>query len=1064
MFVRVCAICSIASFLFAGTPANETSSALPNAGERARIEAAYGKLPLIFEPNVGQTDASVRFLARQPGITAFLTDTGMVLVTSAGPGTSASVVRMKMLDAGIPRRVTGLEKLPGISNYFIGDDPAQWRTGIPQYARVEYEGVYQGVDLVCYGREGRLEYDFVVAPGASPASVRLAWEGVDSLRLDEHRDLVLQTANGDLRMYRPRVYQEIGGKRVDVEAQYTLRGREVGFEVAAYDAARPLVIDPVVTLVYTKQFNGFAIEMVSSVAVDAAGHLYIAGNTSSWTGFPLANPYQSTNPTSSVPGFVTELSADGQTLLYSTYIGGPDGSASVNGIGVDNAGAIYLAGWTRSPNFPRVNPPWSVGNGYWAACNIYSICGFVTKLDPTKIGTNQLVYSAVAANPQMAYETSDYKNYMFNSSFSGMAVNPSSGAVAVIGNWMNQGTTATQSIGVDPFGVINTATGSVGYGVLLVFAPYTGGDLKFNLPSSSILTFNPHAVAFDPAGAIYVAGDWPATYGCYPYLACSPSGATVQATAGGGQDAYVARVQPGGTQWSTYLGGSGVDSARAIAADATGVYVTGYTSSTNFPLLNAYQTALGTSSTAFVTKISPSGGLLYSTYLGGTGDTPTQCGSAVGCTDLGASIAVDSAGNAYVSGTTSSHHFPLLNNLTNGVSPTAYTTNAANCIAENGGCSGYYAFFVAELNPAGNTLVDSTFLPVSLSAPWYDIANYGYHSPYLFWVSPFAAAPFVAVNGSGAYVAVNPKTSNDYGNGVWAGKLSFPQLPVAITINSSPTPGMWVYVGPSSNGCTCYGYTPKTCTLQPGIACTISGGSWSGSLPTGEQYAFDHWQNSSTSSDLPIVVPSAPATYTAYGDLQYQLNASVTPNSFPSAGGITLTPNPNSGWYNPGTPVQISAAANSGFQFYSFSGALTGTANPQTLVMNGVKTVVANFTPLLPKLTSAITARSGTNVRTWTITLTNIGAGQATEASVTNLSLAWVSGSGACPAGYPQVLTAFPVTAAPVPMAAGGGTATVPVVIDFTGCAATARFTVTVSFEANSGATSGSTVFNNQFK
>jgi hypothetical protein len=357
MFVRVCVIGSIASFLFAGTPAKETSSALPSAGERSRIETAYGKLPLIFEPNVGQTDASVRFLARQAGMTTFLTDTGMVLVTAARPGTSASVVRMKMLDAGTPGRVTGLEKLPGVSNYFIGNDPAKWRTGIPQYARVEYEGVYRGVDLVCYGREGRLEYDFVVAPGASPDQVRLAWEGVDSLRLDEHQDLVLQTANGDLRMYRPRVYQKIGGKRVDVEAQYTLRGREVGFEVAAYDAARPLVIDPVITLVYTKQFGGFAIEMVSSVAVDAAGHLYIAGNTSSWTGFPTANPYQSTSAQSSVPGFVTELSADGQTLLYSTYIGGPDGSASVNGIGVDNAGSIYLAGWTRSPSGSLLRTP-----------------------------------------------------------------------------------------------------------------------------------------------------------------------------------------------------------------------------------------------------------------------------------------------------------------------------------------------------------------------------------------------------------------------------------------------------------------------------------------------------------------------------------------------------------------------------------------------------------------------------------------------------------------------------------------------------------------------------------
>jgi hypothetical protein len=711
-----------------------------------------------------------------------------------------------------------------------------------------------------------------------------------------------------------------------------------------------------------------------------------------------------------------------------------------------------------------VNQPWDAVE-HWAACNIYSICGFVAKLDPTKSGTNQLVYSAVASDPQMAYETSDGKNYVFDSSFSGMAVNPSSGALVVIGNWMNWGTTASQSIGVDPFSEIDTTLGSVGYAVLLGFAPYTGGDFKFDHPFSLRLTFNPRAVTFDPAGAIYVAGDWPATYGCYPYVACPPSGATVQAAAGGGQDAYVAKVEPGGIQWSTYLGGSGTDSARAIAADATGVYVTGYTSSTNFPLLNAYQPALGTSSTAFVTKISPSGGLLYSTYLGGPSADASGCGT--GCTDLGASIAVDSAGNAYVSGTTSSPDFPLtqLTKLTSGISPNAYTTNAANCIEENGGCSGYYAFFVAELNPAGSTLINSTFLPVSLSATWYDIANHGYHTPFVDWVSPFAAAPFVAVNDSGAYVAVNPRTHTDYANGVWAGKLSFPQPPVAITINSSPTPGMWVSLTPSANGCTCNGSTPLTCSLQPGIACTINGGSWSSQTISGVQYAFDHWQNSSTSTNLPIVVPSAPASYTAYGDLQYFLNASVTPNSA-FAGGIT-----GGGWYNPGTPVQVSAIANPGSSlFYGFSGALSGTANPQTIVMNGPKTVVANFTLLAPKLTAAITGRSGTEPRTWTITLTNIGAGQATEASVTNVSLALVSGSGTCPTGYapnpsyPIIQTGFPAYATAVPMAAGGGTATVPVSIDFTGCTAMARFTVTVSFEANSWATSGQTVFNNQFK
>jgi len=196
----------------------------------ANLNREYGKLPLAFEPNVGQTDARVRFLARGGGMTAFFTDTetAMVLRRSRhadklqAPGrekpdpedVEQTAVRMKLEKASQPRRMIGLEKLPGISNYFIGNDPTKWHTDVPRYARIQYEGVYPGIDLVWYGNQRRLEYDFVVAAGADPKQIQVAYEGVDSLRVDAGGDLVLGTALGEVKQQRPRVYQEEGGKRV----------------------------------------------------------------------------------------------------------------------------------------------------------------------------------------------------------------------------------------------------------------------------------------------------------------------------------------------------------------------------------------------------------------------------------------------------------------------------------------------------------------------------------------------------------------------------------------------------------------------------------------------------------------------------------------------------------------------------------------------------------------------------------------------------------------------------------------------------------------------------------
>jgi hypothetical protein len=248
---------------------------------------------------------------------------------------------------------------------------------------VKYHGVYEGVDLVYYGNQGKLEYDFVVAPGTDPKSIQLAFSGVDRIRADNSGDLILQTASGDLRMHTPLVYQEITGVRKEISAAYILNGnpkskienpksRTVGFQVASYDVSKPLVIDPVLS--YSTYLGGSGDEPDAAISLDSNGNIYVAGETVSLD-FPTVNPAQPVlRPASDT--FVTKLDPSGSTLLYSTYIGGNGtGGDPVTGIAVDSVGSAYVTGSTDSSDFPTVNPVQSVLRGQTDA--------FVTKLSPT---------------------------------------------------------------------------------------------------------------------------------------------------------------------------------------------------------------------------------------------------------------------------------------------------------------------------------------------------------------------------------------------------------------------------------------------------------------------------------------------------------------------------------------------------------------------------------------------------------------------------------------------------------------------------------------------------------
>jgi hypothetical protein len=644
----------------------------------ARVSEAYGKLPLQFEANRGQTHEDVRFLSRGAGYSLYLTAGEAVLVLTrpdpdrkqdrrgkherrdAYAKATKVVVRMQLVDAALTPPVNGLEELPAKANYFVGNDPAKWRTGVPTYAKVHYRGVYPGIDLVYYGNQRQLEYDFVVAPGADPKKIVLGFKGADRLEIDAQGDLVLHVAGGPVRLRKPYVYQEIGGIRQEIAGGYLLHGaNRVSFDVAAYDRGRPLVIDPVI-LSYSTYLGG---EAGVAIAVDSDGNAYVTGYAGS-TGFPTTSGAFQGTSSGGFDAFVARLNPAGSALVYSTYLGGSgdDGGGS---IAVDASGNAYVTGSTSSTDFP------TAAGAFQTTCagGFSSSCGdaFVTKLNPDGSG---LIYST----------------YLGGSSFdggTGIAVD-SSGSAYVTGS-TNSSNFPTAlgafqaSFGggpIDPiYGPPNDAflTKLDPAGSALIYSTYLGGDGKENDLGGEI--------AVDSGGNAYVVGSTNSTN--FPTTA----GAFQPVFAGGLWDAFVTKLDSTGSAliYSTYLGGIGFDQAFAIAVDdRDDAYVTGRTDSANFPAtINAFQSTSNGGLDAFVTRLDATGSfLVYSTYLGGSSGEEAD------------GIAVDVQGNAYVTGVTNSTNFP--------------TTSEAFQPAHAGGNS--QEAFVTKLDPTGSALVYSTYL------------------------------------------------------------------------------------------------------------------------------------------------------------------------------------------------------------------------------------------------------------------------------------------------------------------------------------------------------------------
>ncbi len=629
----------------------------------AQMQQAYGQLPLSFEANVGQTAAQVQYLSSGNGYALFLTSTGAVLSltqpaaggtakTSPLTSTTGVALAMNLVGANPQASVSGLDKQAGVSNYFIGNDPSQWHTNIANYSQVEYQDVYPGVNLVYYGNQQQLEYDFVVAPGAKPSNIQLNFQGQDSMSLDAQGDLVLHTATGDVLQHAPVVYQEINGVRQTVSGQFVLGTQgQVSFQVGAYDKGLPLTIDPM--LVYSTYLGGNSEDDGLAIAVDGSGNAYVTGDTES-TNFPTTTGAFQASPGGGYDAFVTKLNAAGTAINYSTYLGG-NGADYGYRIAVDGAGSAYVTGFTQSSNFPTTAGAFQTSHG--SDGGLYD--AFVTKLNATGTALSYSTY--LGGNNQ--------------DEGSGIAVDGAGNAYVTGYTSSTNFPTTTGAFQTNYGGAPDAfVTKLNATGTTLVYSTYLGGSGGARA----------NGLAVDASGNAYITG--------YTYSSNFPTTAgAFQTSSGGTEDAFVTKLNAAGAAliYSTYLGGDSYDDGYAIAVDGAGsAYVTGFTQSSNFPTTaGAFQSSHasdGGTDDAFVTELNAAGtALSYSTYLGGNQF------------DLGTGIAVDSAGNAYVIGYTASTDFP---------------TTAGAFQTSHGSDGGLYDAFVTKLNATGTALSYSTYL------------------------------------------------------------------------------------------------------------------------------------------------------------------------------------------------------------------------------------------------------------------------------------------------------------------------------------------------------------------
>jgi len=634
------------------------------------VRASFAEMPLAFERNQGQTDSRVRFLSRGSGYTLFLTGKSAVIEVqvpisshqnahAANSAVTGKTVTMSLANANSNAQINGDGLLPGKSNYLIGNDPAKWHRNIAQFSRVRYRQVYPGIDLVYYGKQGRLEHDFRVAPGADPRAVVLDFAGDCKLRLSKSGDLLLDGDDESLRVQAPSIYQKSADRQETVAGKFVLLGRNrVGFQIGRYDRSRELIIDPVLS--YSTYLGGSGTESFPTIAVDSSFNFYVSGSTTS-ADFPIAGGISPNHLSGAANIFVTKFNPTGAApLVFSTYLGGT-GTDTSAGIAVDSALNVYVAGTTTSPDFP------TTATAFQATPTNSSDHIFVSQINA---GGTGLLYSTYLSGTGSDVATGlaiDNKLDAFVTGTTTSADFPVSVSPAPFQSKPQTG--ATSQFFASEINTTLSGTASLAY------STYFGGGN----PSNGLTQGG--GIAVDASGNFYITGgtnflhtgasnDFPilnAYQDCLdvsppipPPIVPPPCPTTVTAS-----DAFIAKLNPTAAQgsqlvYSTYIGGAGDDIGNGIAVDGNAnAYITGSTTSTDVILpttVTAFQTTNKGGTDAFLAKVgnpttttSTIFPMNYFSYLGGTG------------TDIGLALAVDTSQAVHLSGSTTSSDFNLTN-------------------------------------------------------------------------------------------------------------------------------------------------------------------------------------------------------------------------------------------------------------------------------------------------------------------------------------------------------------------------------------------------------------------
>jgi uncharacterized repeat protein (TIGR01451 family) len=898
--------------------AADFASSEPQAKERQpNLRELTANLPLSFEQNLGQWDSRAKFSARGAGYNLFLTANGAVLelrkrksrsIKTSGetpPETSLARLGLNLQGANRNAHFEGVDQLPGHLNYFIGNDRAKWRTDVPTFRAVRYDEVYPGISLTYYGNQRQLEYDFGIAPGADPRAIRLTFDSGVRPRISPEGELILRGPGGEVRQRKPVIYQEIGGQRKLVEGHFALHaGRQVGFEIGWYDRTQPLVIDP--TLVYSTYLGGSLDDPGSSIAVDSTGNVYLAGTTNS-NSFPVLNAAFGAKA-GLADIFVTKIDAAGANIIYSTYVGG-SGQDRGDGIAIDANGNAYVVG---------------------------------------RVDSSSVNFPATAGSFAPNYRGGDFDGVVFK-------LNGPGNALAYSGFLGGEENDSTEGVVVDSAGDAYVTGGTKSTAFPTTINAYQGtraGDTDAYLtkinPSGSSLLYSTYVggsgtdrgsgVVIDANGNAYVAG--------YTGSADFPTDGAFQNFFGGSFDAFVAKIDTNGSGaasliFCSYLGGIGDDKAYGIAIDNGGnnIYVTGQTSSNNFPVLNPAQPAFGGSFDAFIARISTTGTKIYASYLGGTGD------------DRGSGIAVNSAGAAYVTGFTSSTNFPTVTPLQ---------------IANGGG----FDAFVAKLNPAGSAFLYSTYLggsanesntttvtstnPIAL-----DSSSDAYITGFTSSTNFPTATPLQADNAGSqdAFIAriADAVPSADYSITVTPGSRTVvPGGGATYTLTATPIGGFTGTISLSASGFSVdstASFSPstivitdastKSSTLTVTTAATTAPGTYSLSIST-TSGNLQHGGSAqllvsgTASANLSITKTASPNPATSLASLTYRIT--VTDNGPSPATNVIVTD------ALPAGSVFVSAIPNQG----TCSGTTTVTCNLTSIANGAVATVNITVTPQAP--------------------------------------------------------------------------------------------------------------------